>query len=245
MNRSGLLLLLFAPLLAVAAPVPKQELKAKIESKFGKIVDPKADSQFGLDGDALTVTLPAKEDRRFGYVKDAAEKSGLKRFDHTPRVEFARTGDFDLRVRVSFPLSADAETVEGKKDMYTGGGVKLVNKEGKLYWCGAVRRATRPQTHTLIRDGSPGTWSNDFRDTTLYEAFMSEETVWLRAVRTGDDLTFHASTDGKEWKETAEHRGAFSGDRADLALYAEHYSSKAHTVTFDQFSVEKPKAQKK
>ena len=36
------LVLFFVPLMAVAAPVPKSEVKAKIESKFGKMVDPKA-----------------------------------------------------------------------------------------------------------------------------------------------------------------------------------------------------------
>ena len=50
--------------IVTAAPVPKSEMRAKIESKFGKMVDPKADSKFELDNDALKITLPAKEDRR-------------------------------------------------------------------------------------------------------------------------------------------------------------------------------------
>jgi hypothetical protein len=233
------------PLLA-AAPVPKNEAKAKIEAKFGKMVDSKADSTFELDNDALKVTLPAKEDRRFGYVKDESEKSGLRRFDHTPRVEFARTGDFDLRVRVNFPLATDAETIEGKEVIHSGGGIKLVNKEGKLYWFGAVRKAGRPGASSVFRDGSPGTWSNDFRDTFAHKSFDRDmTTAWLRVVRKGEDLSCDASTDGKEWVNITEHRGSMPDGRVDLALYAEHCSTKAHTITLDQFSIEKPNAEKK
>ncbi len=239
------MLLLFTTLLAVAAPVPKQTEKEKIAKKFGTITDPKGDSKFALDGDALKVTLPADEERRFGYTKDPAEKSGLKRFDHTPRVEFPHAGDFDLRVRVAFPLVADTEAVDGREFRYAGGGVKVVNSEGNLYWFGVVRSTALLRTNTLLRDGSPGTWSNDFRDTLLYEPLKSQESAWLRVVRKGDGLTCDASTDGKEWKNVSEHYKAAPGEGVTLSLYAEHSSTKAHTVTFDQFTVEKPKAEKK
>ena len=95
MSRS-LFYLLLTPLLALAAPVPKDEVKAKIEKKYGTVTDPKADSKFDLDGDSLKITLPAGEERRFGYVKDESEKSGLKRFDHTPRVVEETDGGFSV-----------------------------------------------------------------------------------------------------------------------------------------------------
>ena len=123
--------------------------------------------------------------------------------------------------------------------------MKLVNSEGNLYWFGVVRRTALLRTSTLLRDGSPGTWSNDFRDTVLYEPLKSQESAWLRVVRKGDGLTCDASTDGKEWKNVSEHYKAAPGVSVTLSLYAEHSSTKAHAVTFDQFSVEKPKAEKK
>jgi len=235
------LVLFLVPLMAVAAPVPKNELKAKIESKFGKMVDPKADSTFELDNDALKITLTAKEDRRFGYTTSDGQ-GDAKRFDHTPRVEFARTGDFDLRVRVNASLATDAETVEGKKAMHIGGGVKLVTSDGSLYWCGMVRIVSRAEVRTGFRSGSPGTWSNDFRDAIAHKKLDPDlTTAWLRVVRKGESLTCAASKDGDEWVTLEEYPRGASDGRVDLALYAEHCSSKAHTVTLDQFSIEKPK----
>lgn len=88
---------LVAVAVTLAAPVPKQSDKQKLEAKFGKIADPKGDSKFTLDGEKLLITLPAKETRSYGHTTDPDDPANQAKFKKTttcPRVEFEASGDF-------------------------------------------------------------------------------------------------------------------------------------------------------
>ena len=54
---------LFLATVLQAAPVPKPTDRDKVEAKFGKIVDPRKDTDFKMDGDTLVVTLPGKVEK--------------------------------------------------------------------------------------------------------------------------------------------------------------------------------------
>jgi hypothetical protein len=228
-------LLLAFPLVAVAAPVPKQTEKDKIEAKFGKIVDPKGDSKFALDGDALKVTLPAGEERRFGYTED--RKQGDKRFDHTPEVTFPRTGDFTLVVRIVSPTDDDAKGIDGTA--YAGGGVLVVPKGGEGCRFGVVRDGKNGAKTTTFPVESKGIYTQGFGGGR--HKSLNSDTNWLRVTRAGNDLDCDASSDGKEWVDLMLFQNGLKEDAVTVSLYAQHGSDKSHTVTFDQFSVEKPK----
>ena len=127
-----LLLLLLAPL-AVAAPVPKNTARERIEKEFGKIVDPKGDCGFDVKGDSLTITMPADE------VRDIT-----KGVDTAPRVEREVTGDFVLTVTISAPLTKKAEVakaMKGAKDVwpFVGGGVQFRGEKGNWFTQGLSR----------------------------------------------------------------------------------------------------------
>jgi hypothetical protein len=233
--------LLFAPLLAVAAPVPKPTEKDKIEAKFGKIVDPKGDSKFALDGDALKITLPAGEERRFGYTEE--QKGEERRFDHTPKVTFSQTGDFILTVRVVGPTDDEAGGFDGRGSAYAGGGVLVVPKGSEGCRLGMVRGLKKGDKDTTFPFESKGIYTQGFGGGA--HKSLTSETNWLRLTRTGKDLICEASADGKEWVPMMTFLSSLGDDTAAVSLYAQHGSDKAHTVTFDQFSVETPKVEKK
>lgn len=235
----SLIALLLIPLLAIAAPVPKQTEREKIEAKFGKIVDPKGDSKFELDGEALKITLPAGEERHFGFTADPADRENIKKykkFDDNPRVEFTRTGDFVLTVRVSMPL---AEDTVGTR---LGGGVRVTPKDGNWYRFGVRQDGGLKADRTWFPLDWPNTFSNGGGVTV--EGFDSS-VVWIRITHRGKDLTRDYGKDGKKWVTLNEHTDRISDDTLALALYGEHMAKKAQTVTLDQFSVEKPDAEKK
>lgn len=246
MPRS-LVLLLLAPLVAIAAPVPKQTEKEKIEAKFGKVVDPKGDSTFALDGDALKITLPAGEERTFGYTGDDIahpDRSKPKKFDIAPRVECTRTGDFTLTVRVKAPLNKDAQRPKGQTWVYAGGGVLLTPKaEGGGCRFGVQRIGEADPRDNLFILDSPRDWSNGLAGKELGKC--KGEANWLRVTRKGESVTFDASADGKDWIILYECPNATPDETITVALYATHCSTKALTVTFDEFKIETPKPAKK
>lgn len=234
--------LLLAPLLAVAAPVPKQTEKEKVEAKFGKIVDPKGDSKFELDGDALKITLPAGEERRFGYTEGKNGRAD-KKFDHTPKVEVSRTDDFVLTVRVTSPVAASADGIGGSKYGYSGGGIMVTPSKGDAYRFGVLRSGNPEREENTFPLESPGTWTQGFAG--VSHKSLTGDTNWLRMKRTGKDLNCEASADGKDWVQLNLYTGAIRDETVTVALYAQHGSDKAHTVMFDEFKIEQPKGEKK
>jgi len=109
--RTTFALLLFTPVL-LAAPVPKETEKQKIERLYGKMVDPKGDSKFTLDGDKLVVTLPANETRGHDYEGDPRRGTkGLTKITTAPRVGQEVDGDFTATARVTITLDSKAKHI--------------------------------------------------------------------------------------------------------------------------------------
>lgn len=235
------LILLLMPLVAVAAPVPKDGVKAKIEKQYGKMVDPKGDSTFDLDGDKLTITLPAGEPRGFGYVEGLKRGDPDEKFDHTPRVEFTQTGDFTLTVRVHSPLTEDAKPLTPESASELGGGFRFNPKNGSWYRFGVMQsRPGRGKQSTIFPLDTPGVLTNSGSGSGTSYAGLKGETIWLRATRSGEVIKQEASIDGAKWKEYTTTRCVIADDTITVSLYALHHSDTKHTVTFDQLKVETP-----
>lgn len=240
MTRSVFALCLLT-LAAVAAPVPKETEQQKIEKKYGKIVDPKGDCKFVLDGDALKVTLPADK------VRDLTDK-----IDTAPRLVQEVSGDFVLTVKVHPDLTADA--VAGK-DMngaggFLGGGLQFKCGE-KKWFCQNFSRITADgkvfsrmpfQVDGVIAPsdyGCSGSMSGD----PLFK--KNPEALYLRCVRRGVDMTIDASVDLKTFTQSGKFRDFLPEDKVRVALFAHHGSNKEHTVTFSELKIEPLKAEKK
>lgn len=233
--------LFLLPLAALAAPVPKETEQQKIEKKYGKIIDPKGDCKFALDGESLKVTMPADK------VRDLTDK-----IDTAPRLVQEVTGDFVLTVKVHPDMSTDA--VAGK-DMvgtggFLGGGVQFKSGD-KKWFCQNFSRSTSDgkvfscmpfQVDGLIAPftyGSTGSMSGD----PLFK--KRPEALYLRCIRTGKDMTIDASVDLKTFTQSGRFSDFLPEDKVRVALFAHHGSNKPHTVTFSELEIELLKAEKK
>ncbi len=231
---------LLVPALALAAPVPKPTETQKIEAKFGKVVDPKGDSKFALDGDKLTITLPANETRQFGHTSDPDEPENQAKFKKTntcPRVEFEATGDFVLTVRMNLKLDAKAKEVSGRRDLaYVAAGVQVASGENDWFAFGPVqmRGIVTSSEYTFEM---PGAFSEGV-GTTVGDVTPVPDEVWIQLMRVKHTLNFSTSTDGKSFAVKFTSDKCPKDDTIRLSLVAQHSSDTAHTVTFDEFKVE-------
>lgn len=232
--------LLLVPALALAAPVPKVTEKQKIEAKFGKIVDPKGDSKFALDGDKLTVTVPANETRGYGYSADPDDPTDHTKFKKTntcPRVEFEAAGDFTLTVRVKLTLGAKAKEAGDNRNLaYVAAGVQVASGENDWHSFGPVqmRGVVTSSEYTFE---SPGAFSEGV-GATIGDVTPVPDEVWVQLMRVRNTLNYSTSTDGKSFAVKFTSDKCPKDDTVRLALVAQHSSDTAHAVTFDEFKVE-------
>lgn len=89
-----LLPLLVVPLLAVAAPVPKEKLtpEERLKKYWGKAVLPDDGCSTTVDGSHIT--LASAGGVRYEFIHDPARKGDAV------RTEWAVSGDFDVRVQL-------------------------------------------------------------------------------------------------------------------------------------------------
>jgi hypothetical protein len=240
MTRCAFVLLALAPL-AVAAPVPKDTERQKIEKLYGKIVDPKGDSKFELDGSKLKITLPANEVRTFSYTTDPDDPNNSKKYkktNDTPRVEFTAKGDFVLTVRITTPLDADADPPVGKGEVFLGGGVQLIPKDEGWVRGGYGRmHSPRRGCQNLMPFEAPNSWGKHGFSTSVVLTNTQPDSFLFRATRQADRVALEVSEDGKSWGESVAIDQHLTSDELTLALFAQHASSKARTVTFSEFEV--------
>lgn len=237
MTRSAFLLLVLAPTV-VGAPVPKDTERKAIEKRYGKIVDPKGDSKFELDGSKLKITLPANEVRTFSYTVDPDDPKNSKKYkktNETPRVEFTAKGDFVLTVRITAPLDADAEPASGETFPFIGGGVQIIPKNGGWVCDGFTRVKMISKVENLMPFDAPGVWSQRCISGSGIKSKL--DSYLLCVTRTGKTAVYQTFADGKEAEATDTFNGFFPDDELTLTLFAQHASSKARTVTFSEFEI--------
>ncbi len=233
MTRCAFVLLALAPL-AVAAPVPKDTERQAIEKRYGKVVDPKGDSKFELDGTKLKITLPANEVRDLTHETDTA-----------PRVTREVKGDFELTVRIEVHLDEQAtvldELVEKKlRVKAVAGGVQLRGSGPIDPWfrCGFSRYQIDGE---VVRSGCPfelppslcvGGFGG-FGQSNRLEC----ESLVMRYTRKGKNVDAEYTTDGKSWTSALRVRDHLPEGDLSVSLFAQHASSKAHTVSFSEFEI--------
>ena len=96
---------------AQAAPVPKEQKEA-VEAKFGKIVDPKGDTDFKMDGKTLVVTLPGKEIRKYSVEKNA-ETGKFEVKNSAVEIKLPETkGEFEIAFTLTAKRSAELKKTD-------------------------------------------------------------------------------------------------------------------------------------
>lgn len=232
MNRVAFALLAI-PIVAVAAPVPRQESDAdRFERLFGMAVLPKKVGKFELKDDTLTVTFPKGE-----YV--GSEDHPLLS-PHTAReVE----GDFELTasVRITGPK---VPPTDGKQwDM--GAGLVAWDEE-------AEKSPEVPWTIFASRrfdgDSRPNEDEQLWRETTVAQfrqhSYHPKPTAkadpttarHLRLTRKGDKFTVWVSDDGKDWTEH-QAREAEAGKKLWVGVWAYKRVDGAGDVVFENVTL--------
>lgn len=235
MTRCAFVLLALAPV-AVAAPVPKDTERQAIEKRYGKVVDPKGDSKFELDGTKLKITLPANQ------VRDLTQK-----VDTAPRLTQEVKGDFVLTVRIDVQLDDDAlpldELVEQKIPITAvAGGVQLRPADPKAAWFrygfSRYRIAGEKVQSGCPCEIPPKMVAGPFGGCGhLGTDGLTGESLTLKYTRKGADVRVVYTTDSKEWKGGVNSVGFLTDETLSVSLFAQHASTKAHTVTFSEFEI--------
>src|SRR5438093_620042 len=87
-----ILVLACVPLVAVAAPVPKEVDAGRMRRSYGEAIDPDRDCKFEMLVEKLRLTIPGKPH----FVE--------RKLGNAPRVAREVEGDFTITVRVTFPI---------------------------------------------------------------------------------------------------------------------------------------------
>ena len=224
---------------ALAAPVPKPTEKEKIEARFGKVVDPKGDSKFALDGDKLVITLPANETRGHDYEGDP--RHGTKALTKTttaPRLEREMEGDFTATVRVTIKLDPKAKHIRDKYDWtFLAGGIDVAWAEREWYSLSACQQEEKGKVVKGYHDDTPNSFSKG-GSAGLRVRFELPDASWVQLKRSGKRIEYSVSTDGREFRSILSNSKDLPEGKLTLSLSAHHSSDKEHTVTFDEFKVE-------
>jgi len=225
-RRAVLWLLVCAPLAAVAAPIPPEDDRAKIQRIYGTWTDPDKDCTFKLNGGELKILIPATEHRMKG--------AGLRAPNNAPRTLREVDGDFTAVLRVAFPIPAQP----GPKAPW------LIFSGGLLAW-------ESDAEYLMVRRGRVSV--DSFREAICRQhSTAKEETLaiqgcddpagaaFLRLKREGNKVGVGWSRDGKEWTDFPQRDVAWGG-KVKVGVVAENFLGVPVEVTFDQYSLVQPK----
>ncbi len=220
----ALCVLFVLPMVALAAPVPKERPNEKLVREFGTPVDPDKDCSFSLDGTKLKVTVPAGE-------HNFVQGRGLA---NAPRIARSVDGDFVAQVRIRAVPGPTGEA----------GGPSLLAQTG-IYFAADEKnfayhaRSLEVQQGALRLNGRHGGWVNGGANGNGSSGggHFSPETVYFRVIRTGAKTLFAASVEGTGWHQFGGPDTAGYPEKVTLGLFVTNSSKQAFTVEFDEFTV--------
>ncbi len=242
--RRVLPLLVALPLLAVAAPIPKETDAQKLARLFGTPVDPAKDCKFTLDGDKLTVTA-GKGDHDLSVQSNEM---------NAPRVLKEIEGDFEMKVKVSATYPKGAKGASEKRTLVFYGA-------GLLVWDDEKNYVRLEKAYVDRLDGTPtytyGSWElfagGEWKRQGMQSDFTFEtnDTAHFKLSRKGSVFSAAISKDGKEWKEL-DPIEAEMGKKLKVGVCAVHICDTAFDAVFESYELkatkikeEKPADEKK
>ena len=225
-----LTLLLLAPVIAGAAPVPPESDRQKVARLWGEPRVPSGSYRVKPEGDHLTL-------RTIGWPVA---------FDYR-RPEFQVTrevaGDFDVRVKL-YSLDPPARGIHYEGSPQTAAGLYI---DGGDCTVALYRWMALHTDHGRLQEGMQDSpWlsrrTRNAGSGSMLGAWEAGKSGHLRVIRKGDQLTAMTSFDGANWKE---HNAAMGGlklpDAVTVGLFVGHTTSQQCSATFAEFTIEKPK----
>jgi hypothetical protein len=228
-----LLLLLVAPVLAVAAPAPPPSEKEQIEKLWGKIVSPAAECEFKLAGKALTIRTAGQPAR------------GLRTENETiPRVAKTVAGDFEMTVKVASatPPGREAKHTDSwpwtRAGLYMVGGGYTVEFHLSQYYT----KINNELNEKLTRCPWVDTWYPRGGAGSQLGSVEPGKSVYLKLVRKGNAITVSHSTDGEKWSNPFNPRQMVEfPDEVKVGVFVSHGTYQPIEATFADFEIKKLK----
>lgn len=218
MRSIAICALLFASLVAVAAPVPKEADNEKVKRLFGTIEDPDKDCRFAIVKDRLELTM--KGGKQYDY---------FEKLKNCPRILKDVKGDFVATVRAFAVLPEKAQAAQGQQ-AEVGAGLIVLDENGRDYRSGMHDFRGKDRHLMLTIPGSHGPAGLQIK--------QPGNGVFTRFTRKGDSLALAVSGDGKMWNEILSMSRLKLGESLRVGVYAFSNSKDDTMVTFDQFSIE-------
>jgi regulation of enolase protein 1 (concanavalin A-like superfamily) len=235
--RRLLPLLLALPLLAVAAPVPKETDEGRLAKLFGTPVDPAKDCKFTLKDGKLTIAVG----------KGDHDLSVQSKEMNAPRVLKEIEGDFEMQVKVNAEYPKGAKGANEKRTLAFYGA-------GLLVWDDESHYVRLEKAYVDRLDGTPtytyGSWElfaggewkragnqSDFK-------FETTDTAHFKLARKGTTFTASISKDGKEWKDL-DPIEAEMGKKLKVGVAAVHICDLGFDAVFEDYTLKAKETEEK
>jgi regulation of enolase protein 1 (concanavalin A-like superfamily) len=221
--------LLLVPMVAVAAPVPKETAEQKLAKLFGTPVDPKKDCEFKLDGTKLTLKVGKGDHALHAHQNRMAAPRTLREAD----------GDFTVEATVSAEHPKEANPIVPNRNF-------LFHSQGLLFWVSDKTYIRFEQARIVNPGQEPVGYASYelFRDGEWTRAGTSEDGVLdptkpasFRLTRKGNSVTGSWSQDaGKTWKELPALELDLKA-KVHVGVVANHNTDAPFTATFEDFTI--------
>ena len=243
--RAFLTMLILATV-AQAAPVPKPSAKEQVEAKFGKIVDPKGDTDFKMDGKTLVVMLPGNAVKIIEVDREEEFEKPRKMVGNSPTIEFKEfKGDFEVEFAVTIKLSPKAGGHDGKRvAVFAGAGLLIECKERGGISFGLLNRRDKDDSalspHILLNCNLVGIGmsSGALIGRGDQKKTPPEGTLKTRQRFGGDGILVEWAVGSERMAPIYESTGEFvTSAPMKLSLVFFHSSDTAHEVRIDDFKI--------
>jgi regulation of enolase protein 1 (concanavalin A-like superfamily) len=225
----SILVLAGVPLLAIAAPIPKEDDAARIRRMYGDVTDRDRACKFEMAGAGLRLTIPGKQH----FVE--------RKLANAPRVGRVVEGDFTLTARVSFPVrpAKGLEPHQPDNAIATAGVMAWSEDNGDMVWITRAEFPINGEQRQGILSNRVHPNVNEYHN--LYGLNLEQaDSTYVRIERKGNKVTPTYSPDGKTWYRTFEVDVSW-GRRVKVGMTAENGYKTPFVATFDRYSLEQPK----
>jgi regulation of enolase protein 1 (concanavalin A-like superfamily) len=230
-----LLVALFIPAVALAAPVPKAANAKKLSVTFGEPVNPDSTCKYEPAGkDGLRIVVPTTHP--------------IEEVDHgkTVRPHMIRKveGDFVLTVRIQHTFSKDAGKAEAaKQKTMVAAGIGFTDADDAKNTFSVCHMNTKSgdkwTTGRLMqimhRGGGSGSGSG---------GDPLDKPVYLRVTRKGEEIKSEFSGDGKKWQNFSTMKMNTLGPAVNIGPVACQSTDAEYSVEFTEYDI-KPLAEEK
>jgi regulation of enolase protein 1 (concanavalin A-like superfamily) len=221
------------PLLAVAAPVPKDDNAARLARTYGIKADPARDASFDLTGDVLRIIIPKRELTARALGRLGGEPPNIDPAA-APRVWREVQDDFTATVRVTFPLTfAKAKAESG------------VRAAGLVVWASQKEHLFLARVEWVSGKAKESFYLRYTSETGRASECDNQDSVansgFVRLECRGGTISGGYSRDGKEWTPFLFEKALKTTAPLKVGVFATHATDDPFEAVFDQYTLTVPK----